>query len=71
MDFRRLGGKKPRVRRERRPISTATGEGSIITQESCFQGRCWGVGLEGVVEGDVAMLDVWIDLRSGRDWTSE
>jgi len=55
------------VRRERRAISTATGEGSITTQESCFQGGSWGLGFEVLVEGDVVMLDNWLDLGSGRD----
>ena len=38
MDFRRAGGKKPRVRRERRAISVGWELWGRRTQESCVQG---------------------------------
>lgn len=37
-DFRRAGGKKPRVRRGRRAISVGVVSLGRMTQESCFQG---------------------------------
>lgn len=43
-DFRRLRGKKPRVRRGRRAISTAEANPSIVTQESCFHGGSESAG---------------------------
>lgn len=58
MDFRRFGGKKPRVRRGRRAISMAVGCGSRRTQESCFQGGSSGGGFEREGEGvGVSVVD--------------
>lgn len=64
-DFRRLRGKKPRVRRGRRAISTAETNPSICTHESCFHGGSGDEpsgpvtemdGEEGVLGRDVSRL---------------
>ena len=66
IDFRRLGGKNPSVLRERRAISTATGEGSMRTQESCFHSGSSVVGLVVVLDREVVKLDEGGELGSCR-----
>jgi hypothetical protein len=55
-DFRRAGGKKPRVRRGRRATSVGVVELGRRTQDSCFQGgseSAWEVEEEGGRGADV------------------
>lgn len=60
-DFRRLGGKKPRLRRERRAISMGCGKLGRVTQESWV----YGWSSDAVVtemEGEVGTLERGVSL---------
>ena len=43
----------------------AIGDGSIMTQESCFQGGLSDLGFEFAPDGEVAMLEAGADFVSG------
>ena len=63
VDFRLLGGKKPSVLRDKRPISTASVKPSIITHDSCFHG--WSSGSEADTDGEVCILEKGVPWTSG------